>query len=486
MVGARARRSNGRKSEPQAKFSTTIKLSEVVEEGTRFEASAYSIAARTAVDALQGSRLPLTPLLGETGLCDDAPDPIRTTRRWVAEPFGVPFLTSSDIISAKPQTNSFISRSKTKRLPELLIRPWEVLISRSGTVGNVGLASAIFVGKALSEDAIRLRAPNPEAAGFIVAFLRSRYGRPQVAQASYGSVVRHIEPQHLTRILIPDLGDLGLSIGQRVKKAYDLRDEANERLDVADTELHRLLGIPKLTTRERKGPIVSSVRATRLGGRFEASYHDQRVRAVLDTISPMNCLRLEDARLTKEIRAVTKFRKRVYVRQGGIPMMSSKQLLQIDPVDVKRLAKGAHTKDLPEISLNRNMVAVSCSGTIGRIQFIPAYMEGWTANQHAMRITATGEMNAGYLYSWLASDYGQCLIRRYSYGSVILEIDREMLGSIPVPYPAESVRNAIGELVLAANNLSDEAWRLERGAINDLESAVESGTPIGWGPSSRT
>jgi hypothetical protein len=44
--------------------------------------------------------------------------------------------------------------------------------------------------------------------------------------------------------------------------------------------------------------------------------------------------------------------------------------MQIDPVDVKRLAKGAHTKDLPEIALKKNMVTISRSGTIGRVQII--------------------------------------------------------------------------------------------------------------------
>ena len=33
---------------------------------------------------------------------------------------------------------------------------------------------------------------------------------------------------------------------------------------------------------------------------------------------------------------ITKFRKRVYVPKGGIPFLSSKQLFQIDPIDVKR------------------------------------------------------------------------------------------------------------------------------------------------------
>jgi len=184
---------------------------------------------------------------------------------------------------------------------------------------------------------------------------------------------------------------------------------------------------------------------------------------------------LSDPRVTHEIRAITKFRKRVYVPTGGIPMLSSKQLMQIDPVDVKRLAKGAHTKDLPEIALKRDMVTVSCSGTIGRIQIIPAYMEGWTANQHATRLVAGSEVSAGYLYAWLSSDYGQRLLKRYSYGSVILEVDREMIGSVPIPLPPKAVRDKIGDLVHRANELRDQAWRIERDAIQELENLIESG-----------
>jgi type I restriction enzyme, S subunit len=72
-----------------------------------------------------------------------------------------------------------------------------------------------------------------------------------------------------------------------------------------------------------------------------------------------------------EVRAVTRFRKRAYVQQGGIPLLSTKELFQIDPVDQKALAKGAHTKDLPEIALRKHMVLVTCSGTIGRVQIMP-------------------------------------------------------------------------------------------------------------------
>ena len=140
---------------------------------------------------------------------------------------------------------------------------------------------------------------------------------------------------------------------------------------------------------------------------------------------------------------------------------------------MKRLAKGAHTKDLPEIGLKKNMVVITCSGTIGRVQIIPAYMEGWTANQHATRIIAAIGMNPGFLYAWLASDLGHRLITRHSYGSVILEADKDMLGSVPFPLAGASTQDDIGNLVLTANNLRDEAWRKEQEAIKQIEGLIE-------------
>jgi type I restriction enzyme S subunit len=182
---------------------------------------------------------------------------------------------------------------------------------------------------------------------------------------------------------------------------------------------------------------------------------------------------LGDPKVCKEVRAITKFRKRVYVPHGGIPLMGGKQLFQVDPVDVKGLAKGAHEKDLKEIGLAENMVTVTCSGTIGRVQIIPRYMGEWTANQHAHRLLAADGMNPGYLYAWLASDYGQLLVTRQSYGSVIFEVDREMMCSIAVPMPEADVRNEIGNLVLEANKLRDEAWRKEQDAIQQVNALAD-------------
>ncbi len=458
-------------------LSTTIRLSEIAGNQLRLEAGAYSIQLRRILAELRSCGLPLRTILGDDGLADSATNAFRFRRHYVDEDRGIPFLSSSDIIEFKPKRDKFLSRKLTKNATELQINLHDVLISCSGTIGNVALAGKSIEGMALSQDAIKLRTIDASTAGYLAAFLRTTYGRVQLRQSKYGSVITHIEPHHLNDILVPDL-PIGVraSIGQHMLDATALRDEANALLDEADTLIHTRLGLPPLRTLSAETQSrFAVVRASKLGWRFEASYHDPLVESALQAIKNggHSITQLGDPSLTREIRPITKFRKRVYVEHGGIPLLSSKQLFQVDPIDVKKLARGAHTKDLPEIALQQNMLAVSCSGTIGRIQIIPKYMEGWTANQHALRVIASDDVNAGYLHAWLTSDYGYLFITRNSYGSVILEIDKQMLSSVPVPIVSDAVRREIGELVLKANNLRDEAWNSERRAIGQIESAIQ-------------
>jgi type I restriction enzyme, S subunit len=459
------------------KLSTTIKLSEILDAGVRLEASAFSIEARNAVTALENSGLQLIPLYGEGGLCKGGYYPGRFRRVYVNQDKGIPFLSSSEIISLRPTTSKFLSRTQNAYVEKLVPQKWDILLSRSGTIGNIGLATETFLGKALSEHAIRLQAPDPDTAGLVTAFLRSRYGRSQLIQGIYGSVVDQIEPKHLERILIPDLPPIRrIAIGRLMCKAGELRDEANRLLDEADRLLHERLNLPYLKSIAPSGnaSAIAKIKASQLMGRLEGSFHDPIAIAAEKKLSELSVevSTVGDSRVTKEIRPITKFRKRTYVEKGGIPLLSSKQIFQVDPVDVKRLAKGSHAKDLPEIQLEENMIAVTCSGTIGRVQIIPAYMAKWTANQHATRFLAAEGMNAGYLYAWLASDYGYCLITRNSYGSVILEVDKEMFSSVPIPLPEAKIRDEIGNLVLKANQLRDEAWRNEQEAITRLENWI--------------
>lgn len=148
-----------------ASRSVGVRLTEVMGAGLRLEASAYALEARQAIAELQACPHPLKAVLGEGGVCQDAHNGARFPRVYVGETNGVPFLSSSDIIGLRPERGNYLSRKHTPKLEQLLIQPWTVLVSRSGTIGNVSLASPRMAGWVLSEDAIRITAPDRDTAG---------------------------------------------------------------------------------------------------------------------------------------------------------------------------------------------------------------------------------------------------------------------------------------------------------------------------------
>ena len=70
------------------------------------------------------------------------------------------------------------------------------------------------------------------------------------------------------------------------------------------------------------------------------------------------------------------------------------------------------------------------------------------------------------IYVFLSSDYGNCLIKRYTYGSVVDEIDDNHVSQIPFPLLKDtSIQNEINTLALEANQKRYEAYKAEQQAI---------------------
>lgn len=459
-------------------YGAPVSLTEVLGSGIRLDAAAYSLQARQAKAELAAGNFPLIPILKgdkeEDGLALSANNAFRFPRIYVASNFGVPFLSSSDVIALSPERDNYLSRKLTRRLEDLMVRPWDVLISCSGTVGNVALAPPSWTEFALSQHVIRLRSKDSDTAGYLACFLRSSWGRAQLVGQSYGSVVTHIEPHHLTKIVAPDLPPiLKIEIGREFVVAAQERDKANEKLVFANEEIIARLKLPRLVSLP-PGPVIASIRATDLSGRFDAGYHDPRARAIESALKASRyCVKqVSDPALRLAVRGVTKFRKRVYVERGGIPLVSSKQLFQVDPIDVKHLARGAHLDDLPEIELLENMLCITRSGTIGKVFLVPSYMNKWAGSEHLLRIVGDDPELMAYMLAWFACSYGQQLLIRERFGSVIQEIDRFQVAQLPIPWIDSRDGKAIAASVLAANELRTSAWHREQKALAQLKKVI--------------
>ena len=144
----------------------------------------------------------------------------------------------------------------------------------------------------------------------------------------------------------------------------------------------------------------------------------------------------------------------------GIPFIGSSEMLEVKPNPTKFVDKSF----LDNYGVKRGQVLLSCSGTIGRTSFVNRTLEGYCVSQHALKITAN---YAGYVYAYLSSEVGRNIVKSFTYGAVIDEIEPEHLKNLPIPNAPEEIKRSIHESVIASydlrdqsNDLIDEAQRL--------------------------
>ena len=353
----------------------------------------------------------------------------------------------------------------------------------SGTVGKVSYVSETLKDKVFSHDLLRIDCKNPNDAGYVYAYLKSRIGNQILCTNRYGAVITHIEPEHLAAIPIPNAPAMLKSrIHYLIERSYALRDASNDLIDEATALLAEALNlppmddiVPKLYEKDAEVDAFS-VPLRRLAGHLEASYHVPVVDAVMECLeqNAAEVTTIGDPRISREVILPGRF-KRVYVDEGhGRGFIGGKQLYELDPANKKYLSNVHHGSRISkQLELHENMTLVTCSGTIGKVTLVPKHWENWAANQHIIRIVPTSDDMAGYLYIFLASDYAQPLIRRFTYGSVVDEIDDHHVRRIAVPLLKDrAAQKKINDLAMAANAKRYEAYCLEQDALKILNEQV--------------
>jgi len=459
----------------------SIKLTEIFESGRRLEASIFDPEAKRIRKIISKSKHKKKPFFDEeNGFAKDVFYPGRFRRIFVDK--GEPIYDPSDILFYLPNTSKQISKKTKIDFNIIRLKENQIVLTRSGSVGNCSVVSRILNGKLFSDDLIRITLADENDMGYIYTFIQTSIGNKLITTHNYGSVISHLEPEHLSAIdvPIPDK-EFRNKIQIKIKKVCQLRDEANILLKKADELFHRHLHLKKVSDLKPKYFHPNSIRnfslhLNEINQRFDASYHLPIIEEIISQLkkSDSELTTIGDKRVSEDIILPGRF-KRIYVdSEHGVPFLGSKEILLYFYPKLKYLSIKNHEKRIKnELTLKENMIAITCSGTVGRTILLPKYMEGWAGSQHSIRILPSTKMNPGYLYAFLASDYGYELIRRFQYGTNVDEIDDEHVSKITIPLPKKTViMDEIGNLVLKANRNRNEAYNLEQESINLVENMI--------------
>lgn len=115
---------------------------------------------------------------------------------------GNPLYKSSSMMKMKPETDFWLSLKKTDVYSKLQVKEGWVLISRTGTVGNVVRINASMNNVFIDDHMIRVK-PKQEYSGLVYIYLKSFYGQKLIEFQKYGSVQEVINSEYIERIPIP-------------------------------------------------------------------------------------------------------------------------------------------------------------------------------------------------------------------------------------------------------------------------------------------
>ncbi len=466
---------------PQPFKWSTVSLSEVLAAGGRLEASVFNIEGRQAREALQRCKWPVKSLLKD--FLVSAHYPGRFKRIYVTRSHGEPFFMPSQINELRPRPTKYISKTKGVDHATLKIKLHSILMTRSGTIGNCTIATETLTGGAFSDDVIRIEPSKLNEVGYLYAFLKSKTGRTLINTNDYGAVVSHIEPEHLTHIPIPDPSPiLKQQIHDLIMSSFRLRDESNALMDEAQALLRSALNLPNIddirpTYFDQSADLNNySVGLSSLHGRLEASYHLPVVDSIqrLLVANAKEVVTVGDSRVSKVISLPGRF-KRVYVEEGqGVTFFSGKNIGELNPSDKRYLSFSQHDRRIKDqLTLVEGMILVTCSGTVGNIALVPKHWHDWAMTHDIIRLIPANKEISGYLYAWLASDFGNILITRFAYGAVVPHIEIHHLNEVAVPLLHDAaIQKTINDKVLESSRKRFEAYELEQKALKLMDEKV--------------
>ncbi len=368
----------------------------------------------------------------------------------------------------------------------MIPRGW-VVVSRSGTVGNVLFINKSLEKCAISDHTIRIE-PVDIPSGYLYAFLASKFGKAFISSSTYGSTVDELEPKHLASIPIPlPSEEKQRSIHRKVLRAYALRDRANQLFDKAEKELYKLLGISPFTEDEieylgqANDPKAFEIFSSEFLGdsdinnsvvRFDSKHHVPIVRSVIHKLRQANydLIRLGDT--DTRVSRPSRF-KRIYVdADQGIPFFQPSYLMSFRISQYQSLSPVANARAIKECMLKENEVLVTRSGTAARAGLVTDRYTNWAGSDDMIRVSPNKRYDSGFLTAFFFTPYAKHQVLAQVYGGVVDHVDEHHIENVLFPNVPIEEQQTIGNFIRFAYSYRDEANDLEDEAIAELEAVI--------------
>lgn len=466
------------------KNARIVRSSWLEEGGRRLDCNPYmsgALEARAALEALKVRKESLKLLTkGHAGGIYNGPI---FSRRWVNDlAYGVPFLSNSDMLNMDHAALPLLSKkfAFSEKLNHLQLKPGTTLISCSGTIGRTVYVRP-NMGNMWSSQHIMKIVPDESKIppGYLYAFLSSKFGVPLVISGTYGAIIQHIEPEHISALPVPRFDvEFERKIHILIQSAAEKRSAASDAISVAQSIFAEAAGL----TRKRIGTVTefstTKIQVSDLQDRFDAPYHSKSAllaeRSIDESPFPVKNLSEVVARFFKP-----PIFKRLWAESAdfGRLFVSGNDIYRYQAEEPRYVS--LRTPKFEEFLLKKGWVVFQAAGQIygmfGRALYISGWLEDTFCADDVFRIVPHDEIDGAYLFLFFRTSTGQALIKRQASGNSIPRVWEPHVARIRVLWPDRTLREKFAQPIIDAHAAIADAHKDELLAIKLVEQQIEGG-----------
>lgn len=445
----------------------SLPVSEMISGERRLEAENFLSSGRALRIAFKGRQTGWCPISKLAAVWK----PGRTKNTLVPPNHGTPFLAATQVFDFRPIPRKWVARGQHGTL---LAKDGEIVVTCSGSVGNVTILGAPHSGALISNDLLRIVPHDRRHYGWVFGFLRSDQAKQMMTSAQYGHIIKHLEVQHLEDIPIPQVKpEIERYFLERTEAMLASRNRGHELTLQAEAYFEKCVGEINISDWGEKGYSISSGSLFGSGRRrLEGSFHNPGVTEIRRHLfSKHSFMPLSD--LGYKIWVPGRYKRVPAV--NGVDYFDSADVLTVCPTSKKRFADCAFG-DSYRGRVKKDWLLMPSSGQvygiIGNAVLAGELLDGKVLSNHVIRIapTDTASIRPGYLLTALTHPtLGRPILKSLPFGSSVPEIDTGDLTQLDI------VRLSLGEETTIADLAEEAASHRTRADLIEKEMASESG-----------
>lgn len=396
---------------------------------------------------------------------------------------GVPFIRGVNMKKGRVSFSNliYIDEEAHSLLWKSEVRPGMVLLSMSGTVGDVAIASKKWKYPINSnQDIAKIDTKGKINPYFLFAFLLSKFGQNYLLREARGSVQQHVFLSQIENFEIPRFAsDFNFCIQSVIEESDDILSSSEDKHNKSEELLLGALGLVGFSLCLKSENIKSFKNSFVKTGRLDAEHYQLKYDQINSVLSEFFGGVTTVGDLAEEITNGAEVRE---YQEQGVPYLRIGDLkfLDVEASSVVFIDPNSAEKGLGKIGLQAGDVLLSRSGSLAVSAVVEPAWENALISSHLIRLRIRdARIDPYFLALFFMTLPGKMQIQKWSNGGVQPEISQPAVKEIIVPILPLPIQHEIRRLILEARRLRSVSEKLLEAAKRAVEIAIEQDEAAG-------